>query len=375
MGTKVCILTSVHSTFDTRIFHKEAKSLVKAGYDVTLIAQYDHDNEEIVDGIRIIPLSKPKNRIERMTKTVWTAYRKAYKINAEIYHLHDPELILIGLLLKFHGRKVIYDMHENLPKQIRNKHWIQPWCRDIISVFVCWFERFMLVSIPVIFAETSYRKDYLWVKKCLTILNMPLINDQLLSTKVDSSVTHNFSIGYIGGVVIERGSLVTIEALKILKEKNIEPRYECVGPVNKVHKEQLLKLCREYNLNNVVFHGYLPADKGWQIIGRCNVGMAVLHPIPNYLESYPTKIFEYMAMGLPVITSNFPLYREIIEGAGCGICVDPFRPDEIARAIQSIIEHPLESEQMGKTGREAVLQKYNWPIEEKKFLRFYETLI
>ena len=99
MKNKVCILTSVHPPFDVRIFHKEAKSLVKAGYDVTLIAQ--HDKEEIVDGIKIINLQKPRNRIERMTKTVWSAYRKAVQLDADIYHFHDPELLPIGIMLKY----------------------------------------------------------------------------------------------------------------------------------------------------------------------------------------------------------------------------------------------------------------------------------
>ena len=107
---KVCILTSVHPPFDNRIFHKEAKSLTKAGYDVTLIAQ--HDKDEVVDGIRIVPLPKPKNRIERMTKTVWMVFRLALKENADVYHFHDPELIIIGLMLRARGKKVIYDIQD-----------------------------------------------------------------------------------------------------------------------------------------------------------------------------------------------------------------------------------------------------------------------
>jgi glycosyltransferase involved in cell wall biosynthesis len=373
MPTKVCIITSVHQPFDTRIFHKEAKSLRKAGYDITLIAQYD--KEETIDGIKIVPIPKPKNRAERVGKTIWMAYRKALKINADIYHSHDPELIPIGILLRIHGKKVIYDMHENLPKQIKNKPWIKPWCRSIISTLISCLERIMLAKIPVIFAETSYHKDYSWLKKYSTILNMPLLDQQLLNVNTDTSINHNFSIGYIGGVSFERGSLTTLEALKLLKKNGYEPRYECVGPVNKEHKEQLLRLCKKYDLNKAAFYGYLPAYEGWQIIGKCSVGLAVLHPIPNYLESYPTKIFEYMAMGLPVIASNFPLYREVIEGTGCGICVDPLDSTEIAQAIKSIAEHPAGADEMGKKGRQAVLKKYNWTVEERKLLRFYERLI
>jgi len=368
----ICILTTVHPAFDVRIFHKEAKTLNKAGYDVTLIAQ--HDKYEIVDGIKIIALPKPKNRCVRMTKTVWLAYWKALKIDADIYHFHDPELMPIAWLLKLHGKKVIYDMHESLPKQIKNKPWINSWCRNFISILAFYGERFLLIGTPLIFAEYSYRKDYPWVRKYIIVLNMPLLT-QLLPFKGDTGETQSFSIGYLGRVMTERGVLTVIEALKILKIQGIEPRFECIGYAEKSDLEQLLKLCEEYNLHDVNFHGYLPADKGWHIIGQCAIGLAVLHPVPNYIESYPTKIFEYMAMELPVIASNFPLYQEIVEGAECGICVDPLNPEEIAKAIQFILEHSAEAKQMGKNGRRAVKERYNWRFEEKKLLGLYNKIM
>ena len=151
---KVCILTSVHPPFDMRIFHKEAKSLVKAGYDVTLIAQ--HDNEEIVDGIRIVPLPKPKNRIERMTRTVWVVYKKALKINADIYHFHDPELIPAGLLLKHHGKRVIYDVHEDVPRQNLSKPYIPIIFRKPISALIEAIETFSARRFDGVVTATPY---------------------------------------------------------------------------------------------------------------------------------------------------------------------------------------------------------------------------
>lgn len=368
----ICMITSVHPPFDVRIFHKEAKSLVKAGYHVTLIVQ--HDKEETVDGVNIINLQKPSNRIERMTKTVWSAFCKALKTNADAYHLHDPELMPIGFLLKLCGKKIIYDMHENLPKQINNKQWINPKLRHILSTVVRFEERILLQGTPVIFAEHSYHNDYIWVKNYETILNLPLV-DQLIDLRSDSTVKDGFAIGYMGGVSNVRGSLTTLEALKVLKDDGISPRFECVGPMSEFHKNELLKKCEEYNLCNVTFHGYLPADKGWPVIGRCNVGLALLHPIPNYYESYPTKIFEYMAMGIPVIASNFPLYRSIIEDHKCGICVDPLDPQAIADVLNRLMDNPSEAKTMGARGRAAVEEIYNWDVESVKLLNFYKKVL
>lgn len=128
---KICILTSVHPVFDTRIFHKQAKTLAKAGYDVTLVVQ--HDRAETLKGVKILPLERPANRLSRMLKTTWQVWQKAIKQRAAIYHFHDPELIPVGLLLKLQGKKVIYDVHEDVPSQILTKHWIAKPLRKTIA--------------------------------------------------------------------------------------------------------------------------------------------------------------------------------------------------------------------------------------------------
>jgi len=369
---KICILSTVHPPFDVRIFHKEAVTLVNAGYEVLLIAQ--HDKAEIVDGVKIINLKTPVNRMARMTKTVWSAFRKALKTDAVLYHIHDPELMPIGFLLKCLGKKVIYDMHENLPKQIRNKAWINPRSRYLVSRLICFAERLFLRNIPIIFAEISYHKDYLWVKNYETTLNLPVLSH--LAYVANGTIEKNkFVIGYMGAVSNARGSLVTLEALKILSTRGFLPSFECVGPMPANHEEELLNKCREYQLTNVKFYGYLPADKGWPVMQRCSVGLALLHPISNYYESYPTKIFEYMAMGIPVIASNFPLYRSIIEDHKCGICVDPLDPQAIADALYRLMDNPSEAKAMGARGRAAVEEIYNWDVESVKLLDFYTKVL
>lgn len=369
---KICMITTVHSPFDIRIFHKEAISLAKVGYDVTLVAQ--HDRDEIVSGIKIINLQKQSNRIKRMTITIWKAYRKARQIDADVYHLHDPELLPIGLLLKIHGKKVIYDMHENVPKQIQDKYWIKSRYRNLLAKIFLMLERIFLYNIPVIFAENSYRDDYLWVRKCTTVLNMPLI-DQLSVFKMNKPMDRDGTIGYVGTVTAERGSLITIKALKILKDLNIKIQFECVGPIDKSHEMQLLKLCEEYDLSSAKFYGYKPVREAWSIIAQCHIGLSILEPIPNSIDSYPTKMFEYMGMAMPVITSNFPLYQSVVEKEKCGICINPLDAKEVADAISWLLQNPHEAAAMGENGRKAVLEKYNWEAESKKMIKFYEEVL
>ena len=128
-------------------------------------------------------------------------------------------------------------------------------------------------------------------------------------------------------------------------------------------------------MQKVFIRGYMKPDEGIKIIAACHIGLAILKNTPNYIESYPTKIFEYMALGLPVITSDFPLYKKIIREAECGFCVNPENSTEIANAIEYLIIHPEEARQMGQNGKRAVEKNYDWKYEEIKLNKFYQIVL
>jgi len=368
---KIVHMTSAHPPFDTRVFQKECKSLSRAGYEIVLIAP--HDKDEIVDGVRILAAPRPKGRIERLARTSRLVYQAALKENADLYHIQNEfELLFWGQLLRLKGRKVVYDMHENLLKSIPTKPWIKPLFRPFV-VFACMIlERILLHEVPVIFAEHSYVKDYLWVNKHITVLNMPLTSKL---QQINEVKYREPTLGYIGGVTPERGSIATLESLSILKEKGYHVGWDCIGPADKEHQQDLRRIIEEYKLEGVRFWGYLMPAHGWRIIARCHIGLALLKSVPNYYESYPTKLFEYMAMGIPVIASDFPLYRQIVEEERCGVCVNPESPSEIAQAVQWLLENPEQAEAMGERGRRATIEKYNWDQEQNKLLAFYQSLL
>jgi glycosyltransferase involved in cell wall biosynthesis len=361
---KVCILTSVHSSFDIRIFQKEAKSLVNAGYNVTLLSR--HNKEETVKGIKILPLPNRKNRIERMTKTAWMVYRKAVKIDADIYHFHDPELIPIGLLLKHHGKRVVYDVHEDVPRQIFSKDHIIGLFRKPVSAFIEVIEAFSAKRFDAVVTATPFigKRFSELGANVVNVNNYPIASE--LCPKNKTWVRKEKTVSYIGGISRIRGAFEMVEAIgktpyKLLLAGNIESRI----------KARLVQLPGWRQVDAL---GFIDKEGVKAIATRSMAGLVVFHPEPNHIDAQPNKMFEYMSAGIPVIASSFPLWMKIINENDCGICVDPLNADEIADAIRWIVEHPLKAKLMGENGRRAVTDKYNWELEERKILKLYSLL-
>ncbi len=369
---KVCILTSVHPPFDTRIFHKEAKSLSKAGYDVTLIAQYGKD--EIVDGIRLVPFPKPENRLERMTKTVWTTYRKAIKIDADIYHFHDPELIPIGLLLKCHGKKVIYDVHEDYSEAILYKEWLPSQIRKIVASLSDRFEKAMASCFSGVITVT-YRIERRFGsnnRNVVVVQNFPILNEMFDEEfMVPWNDKENAAV-FVGSISVIRGIREMVKALQLIPDElNIQLLLAGYFSPESLKEE----IQRMNGWDRCEYIGYAQLRDVTKLLGRAKIGLVLTHPVSNLLNGQPVKLYEYMSAGIPVIASNFQLWRKIIEESGCGICVNPLDPKEIANAIIWLLDNQKEAERMGSRGRSAVEERYNWGREEKKLLHFYSELI
>lgn len=371
MSATIVHVTTVHSPFDTRIFWKECRSLARDGYDVTLVAPGVPDGER--DGVHVRGIPAPSSRLERLTSTGRAAVRRTLGLNPDLVHLHDPELLLWAPVLKRGGRVVVFDMHENLPAAILTKAWVSSSLRRALSISWAGAERLLLRGLPVVFAEQSYPRAYPFVRESEIVQNLPDI-DALVTVEAEKATAP--TLGYMGTITMERGCKAMIDAVASVRRNGIPARLELIGPVADAASSALLTaVTAGPDGGSVRVHGRLPPDQGWQIIARCHVGLALLSPTPNYIESYPTKLFEYMALGVPVVTSAFPLYREIVETERCGICVDPDSPDEIYQALKWLLEHPDEAAEMGDRGRRAVMQRYTWSAEFDRLSGFYKRLL
>ena len=361
---KICIMSSVHTSNDVRIYHKEIVSLKKAGFDVVFLNKERTGRDDL--GVEFIRLEISKKRLKRILTSPFKMYKLAKRQNASAYHFHDPELLLTGLLLSLKGKKVIYDAHEDVSKQILQKKYIPFLLRRIISFLVGDFEKYCSRRFSAVIAATPSIQEEFKKKKCKVICvnNYPLLHEftDIIERKKERS-----GVCYVGGITKERGIIEMIEAAYIAG--------------------QTLKLCgnfsselMEYDAKNmagwknVEFHGFVSREKIVNVIDSSLAGLVILHPVSQYLESLPIKMFEYMAAGIPVIASNFPLWKSIIGESKCGICVDPLEPAEIANAIEYLKNNKESAQIMGETGRKLIREKYNWGIEERKLIRCYHSL-
>ena len=361
---KIVHLTSAHPRYDVRIFIKECQSLCEL-YEVSLVVA-DGKGNEIKNSINIYDVGKSNNRIHRVFKTTRKVLDKALQIDADIYHLHDPELLLIANKLKKAGKKVIFDAHEDLPAQILSKPYLKPWKAKLLSLLTAKYEKIICSKIDGIVAATPFIKDkFLKINKnTLDVNNYPIIDE--VGSLSNWSLKEN-SCCYVGGISKARGINEAICAIDLSKAIKAYVVGDFEGPY-------LEKKIKQGLPEKIELTGWLSRKEVSSVYERSIVGLVALHPTVNYIDALPVKMFEYMSAGIPVIASNFPLWKEIIEGNICGICVDPMRPEGIAQAIDFFIDNMDKAEEMGNNGRLAVEEKYNWGIESEKLLGFYNSI-
>ncbi|MBQ5965497.1 glycosyltransferase family 4 protein [Massilia sp. ZL223] len=364
---KIVHLTSAHPRNDTRIFIKQCRTLAAHGYDVTLVVA-DGQGDERRDGVRIVDVGRLSGRMRRIFSTTRRVRDKALSLDADIYQLHDPELLPTGLALKRRGKTVIFDSHEDVPRQLLSKPYLGPLSGKLISATFSLVERYACARFDGIIAATPFiREKFLGIHPVtLDVNNFPMIGE--LDSATPWADKHN-EVCYVGGIGEIRGIRELVHAGQYLRSS---ARINLVGKFSEPQLEAELQAHPGWH--RVTPSGFLDRTGVRKVMQRSLAGIVTFHRLPNHLDSLPTKMFEYMSAGIPVIASNFPLWRETIERAGCGLCVDPADPRAIAEAIDYLVTHPEIARSMGQKGRQAVLDHYNWTVQANRLTDFYGAL-
>lgn len=365
---KICHITSAHTSTDIRIFYKMCVCSAQSGYETFLVAPGE---SRIEKNVQIIGLgSPPSSRFKRFTYMAREAYKKALEVNADIYHLHDPELLPYALKLKKKNKHVIFDSHEDLVGQISEKSWIPKIFRGILTKFIDLYQAYVCKKLDSVISVTPHICKRFEDNGCkiTQIANFPLIENM----SFDSSNKIEHSIVFAGGIVDQWCHDIIIRAIHSIDDI----KYILCGNVTDEYLSYLKSLP---GWEKVTFKGQVPFKEVAEILSESTVGIAVLKYMQNVggkLGSIGnTKIFEYMQAGLPLVCTNFKLWDEIISEYDCGLCVDPYSEEDIKKAIIYLFDNSQKAKEMGENGKRAVLEKYNWNIESKKLINLYRSIL
>lgn len=375
--TRVCILSSVHPALDNRIFYREGRSLHRAGYQVTLIAIHPH--KEVKDGIEIIGLP----RVPRWQRPLlWlTLFRRALGTRADVYHFHDPELLLVAPWLRLLSRKpTIYDVHEAHADFIQVKDYLPVWLRNPIAWVFRRAEPWMArLQSALIFSDDQIAIPFRQVGRPQTTLyNFPELSfSQSAASETQEIGARVPTVLYLGGLKKIRGTALMIEAFAAVVHEMPSARLQLVGPFSPPDLEQEVReeLARRGLQDAVEVVGPVPFEQVGNYLAQASVGWLALQPVSKYLKNTPTKLFEYMAYALPVVSSDLPSTRPFIQAGVNGYLVTADDPAAHAEALLRLLRDPQAARAMGQRGQELVRTQYSWDAMEERLLALYEAVL
>lgn len=378
---RICILTSSHCPNDPRIFSREARTLSDAGYDVIILSQMGKNTTE--HGVKIVGYGLPPQKILSRTERVFgitktRLLRDAFHLKADVYHLHEPDLIPFGLALEsFTKAKRIYDVHENYPLAIRRKKWIPKVLRSIFAhtdrqleyLAQHFFEGIIAASEDIVSRFANH-------PNCMVIHNFvskSLVSDQSFEKRRFSK--NSYSVICTGELSEDRCILELINAIAELNQEfcvnlKLIGRFESETFRRKVESTD--------GYQYVDFLGWLPSRQ--EVINelyKADVSFLCVKSNPNQAvaATRSNRLFESMATGLPVIVSDFPEWEKIIKSVGCGITVDPLSVSDIKSSLADLFADPDLRRRMSLKGIQAVQETYNWEAESQRLLSFYERVL
>lgn len=367
---KVCHLTSVHNSFDTRIFYKECVSLARAGNEVYLVAPGESRKES---GVQVLGVGEmPRSRIRRITVIASKVFQAATNLECDVYHLHDPELLMYAKKLLRKGKKVVFDCHEDIFEYVQEKQWIPAYLRKATNYVASKYFRRILPKLDRLISVTPHlHEDLLKINRRTTMItNYPILDNQHFMN-FQKKKLGVFRLVFAGGVTHQWSHVEIVKAL----QQTEGVVYNVYGKAN---EEYLKKVLQEDSHSRMNYCGPIPFTKVQMVLQSSSVGMALCKYSRNTAGRRGslgnTKLFEFMLAGLPVICTDFDLWKDIIDRYQCGICVDPEKSDDLIKAIVYLRDNPIIAVKMGENGRKAAQEEYNWKTQEKKLLELYAEL-
>ncbi len=368
---KIAHLSSVHPADDIRILWKECVSLAQAGYDVAFVVPANRPAHRAGpdQDVAVLTVRARPSRFGRILLSVVAVLATGLRRDADIYHFHDPELIPAGLLLRLLGKRVIYDAHEDLSQNLANRRWIPRPLRYPATLAASAAEWLAGHALSGVVAATPVIARRFPQARVALVQNFARPSE--FAAPGASLDARPFAVAYVGAMVPTRCAAEMVEAMAKI-EKHPDARLVIAGGISPASLMEMLSASPGWR--RVDYRGRQGRAGVRAVLAEARLGLALYHPVQAHIDCQPTKLFEYMAAGLPVIAADFPGFRAIVEANRCGLCVPPRDVTAIAAAIEWLFAHPKEAQQMGHRGREAALRSFSWTSEEKTLLLFYDRI-
>ncbi|MDF1502347.1 glycosyltransferase [Roseisolibacter sp. H3M3-2] len=370
---RVAHVTTVHGPRDVRICLKEAATLAANGFEVLELAARA-DRAEEVRGVRIVPVGRARNRVDRFTRVLWRTYREARRSGASVFHLHDPELLPLGFALKLHGKRVVYDVHENVHLDIVAKPWLPSWSKPFLGWATQAVEALAARAFDQVVPATEGIAVRFPPEKTTRVRNAPY-----LAELYDPATARPFAersarvayVGGLGGLGDLKGVGLMLRAMAALPPDS-PVRLVLGGP--EPHPGFAEALRREPGGDRVDYVGLVDREQLRAILDDAIAGLVLYPPMPNNVDSEPVKFFEFLSAAIPVISSDFPLLRGLVERWECGRAVDAMDAEAVAAAIVELDRDRALAERLGRGGRAGIEREWNWEQEGDKLVALYRRL-
>lgn len=374
----IAILSSVHLALDNRVFYREARTLQRAGYKVTLVAL--HDREEVKDCVRIIPLPT----VPRWQRPLlwWRLWRLAVTLDADAYLFHDPELLLISPWIRQScGRPTIYDIHESYADFVRVKDYLPGWLRQGLSPAVGWFEpRLAARESGLLFADDAIAADFTALnlpKATLFNFPSPRLVERAMAEAALPYAERKATILYLGGMEHNRGSDLMLAAFRQVLDTLPQARLLVVGHFMPPELEQEMRAeADRLGIGKAMtLTGRVPFEQIGHYLRQARAGWITWQPVTKNRKNIPTKLFEYMAYALPVVSSDLESVRPFIRHGIDGMLVAADDPAGHARALLHLLQAPADAERMGLAGQDQIVSRFNWSAMEPRFLALVDEVL
>lgn len=370
MSLRIAHLTTGHEAYDTRIVAKQCAGISASGHKVTLIAKAPLVPDfQTPPGVEFVPVPRPVGRFDRFLNTTRKVVAAAKAQNVDIYHFHDPDLLPFMLRMARQGARVVYDVHEDYRESIGDRSWIPaPLKKPAVRAMAAMESK--MGKVGWVSAATPDIAAFFDARRTVLIQNFPDLDEFHSATDAIAYDARPNSLVYVGAVTAERGVTEIVEALPEISLTVPDVRFELVGPASTDYLSRLEALP---GWKHTKYHGQTARAGVVSLLTSARVGLVTLRDIPRYRAAQPTKLYEYMAAGLPVVASDFPRWRNQV-GSNVGHFVPP-EPEKITKAVVDLLSSPERAKEMGWVGRQAVEREFSWQADLKKLVSLYEGIM